>query len=118
MSKKVHSKLLLYSDLSNKAFLNYSTAKLFLHAKCIKKNNMAIYKLLEKHIHIFSEEIQNEVFELLNHYDVWMIQFSDFRKTNKPKLNDSFVFFSLDSKSKFPKEAIPRILSYLKRTFQ
>lgn len=113
MNKKLYFKLLLYSDLSNKAFSNYLSSKLYLHAKCIRKNNKCIYKFLVKNIHCFSPEIHQEIVSLLNHYDIWMTQFSDFMKSKKFTLNEPFVFYHLDDQSQFPNEAIPKILLYL-----
>jgi hypothetical protein len=113
-TKKFYYSLLLHTDLSNKAFSSYLDKKLYLHALCIRKNNKAIYKLLLKNCHKFSAEVHPQVVTLLNHYDIWLQQFSDFKKTKSFTLDEPFVFYHLDKQSAYPKEALPVILEYLK----
>lgn len=110
--KAFFSKLEFLMALSDKAFENYLPGKLYLHALCIRKNNRAIYKLILKNTGVVPEELINSFIQLLNHYDIWFTQFKNFRKENRFALKDPFLFYHLDDKSSFPKNAVEEIWSY------
>lgn len=110
---KLYSRLLFYNQISDLAFSNYLTEKLYLHALSLKKYNTKIYKLLNESIHKIPVELYKDVSLLLGHYDLWLIQFTNLESTKMFELNEPFVFHQLDNQSSYPKASITNILLYL-----
>lgn len=104
--------LYLLMQLSRKAYAKYLQHKIYLHALCIRSSNKKIYCHLLENLATLPEEIENEALDLLNHYDIWMKQFKDFKAIQKPALGDEFVFHHLDDLSAFPKAAEQKIFDY------
>lgn len=105
--RAIHLNLLM--ELSNAAFSRYLVNKFYLHALCLKKNNEAVYNYITKNAHIWPSFIKADIINLLNHYDIWFMQFENFRSKKVFELNDPFVFYHLDEQSAFPKESAQRI---------
>lgn len=102
-------------ELSNITFSKYLPNKFYLHALCLKKSNKAVYKYIIKHAHIWPAYVQSDMANLLNHYDIWFIQFENFRSKKDFELNESFVFYHLDEQSAYPKASVSNIISFIKK---
>ena len=95
--------LYLFMQLSRTAYAKYSVNKIFLHAEAIRLANKKVYKLLIDQASYIPDELQPDILQLLNHYDIWFTQFKTHKKKLKPSLDDEFVFYQLDKQSAFPK---------------
>ncbi len=104
--------LYLLMQLSKKAYGKYLQNKIYLHALAIRSSNQKVYDHLLRHLPGWPDAIQDEALDLLNHYDIWMAQFSEFAAVKKPALADEFVFHHLDQLSAFPKAAEQKIFDY------
>ncbi len=105
-------KLKMLFDLSDKAFKNYLDDKFYLHALCINKANKLIYAHIVENAAFWPTNLQLHLIVLLNHFDIWFVQFADFERQKDFKLNEAFVFYHLDNKSAYPKDAVEYIKSY------
>lgn len=103
--------LYLFMQLSRTAYAKYSVNKIFLHAEAIKLANKKVYKLLIDQASYIPDELQPDILQLLNHYDIWFTQFKTHKKKLKPSLDDEFVFYQLDNQSAFPKLAEEKIFT-------
>jgi len=110
--------LYFFMQLSRTAYAKYSANKIFLHAEAIRLANRKVYKLLVEKTSYIPAELQNDILQLLNHYDIWFTQFKKHKKKLKPSLGDEFVFNQLDSQSAFPKAAEEKIFSYYEQMKQ
>lgn len=95
--------------LSVLSYSKYRNNKIYLHALNIRKYNQKIYDLIMGSIEIIPSELREDCRELLNHYDCWMLQFSEEEGTRKPMLKDQFVFERADEQIAFPQAAEARI---------
>jgi len=105
-------KLRMLFELSDKAFNNYLEDKFYLHALCIKKSNHLIYEYILDNAYCWPKDLQMHLINLLNHFDIWFTQFSNFEIEKDYKLNEPFVFFHLYNKSAYPKNSVDYIKSY------
>ena len=111
-SKEIMRTLYLLMQLSVKAYKKYMQNKIYLHALVLRSSNKKIYDYLLTHLLWIPESLEDDVLQLLNHYDIWMEQFREFEAIHKPILSDSFIFYHLDEQSAFPKEAERRVYNY------
>ena len=95
--------LYFFMQLSRTAYEKYSANRIFLHAEAIRLANKKVYKLLIDQASYIPDELQPDILQLLNHYDIWFTQFKIHKKKLKPSLGDEFVFYQLDNQSAFPK---------------
>jgi hypothetical protein len=104
-----------FLHLSRRAYAKYLVNKIFLHAKNIRFANEKVYGLLAELPAYLPVELRDDAIELLNHYGIWMSQFDEWEKEQRPKLADPFVFYHLDDQSAFPKEAEQHFFDYYKK---
>lgn len=104
--------LYLFMQLSRTAYAKYSANKIFLHAEAIRLANKKVYKLLIDKTSYIPDELQLDILQLLNHYDIWFTHFKMHKKKVKPSLGDEFVFNQLDKQSAFPKSVEEKIFRY------
>jgi hypothetical protein len=120
--KNQFHKLLLplwfFMQLSRTAYAKYSANKIFLHAEAIRLANRKVYKLLVEKTSYIPDELQNDILQLLNHYDIWFTQFKKHKKKLKPSLGDEFIFHQLDNQSAFPKATEEKIFRYYEKLKQ
>ena len=109
------AKLEFLMALSDKAFENYLPAKFYLHALCIRKNNKAVYRHIRENVTEIPDGLRDSFIQLLNHYDIWLTQFENFRNSKAFALNDPFVFHHLDERSSYPKNAVAGIRAYAQK---
>lgn len=98
--------------LSDIAYRKYLLNKIYLYALTIRSSNQKVYNHILKNLSSLPDEVQEDGLLLLNHYDIWMQQFSDYEAKLSPQLGDQFVFHHLDSQSAFPREAEEKIKKY------
>lgn len=110
--KKVILPLYLLMQLSRKAYAKYMLNKIYLHALVIRSSNKKIYDHLLTHLSLIPESLQDDVLELLNHYDIWMEQFREFETLKQPAVADPFIFYHIDEHGSFPKNAEEKIFDY------
>lgn len=101
-----------FLHLSRKAYAKYMVNKILLHAKNIRSANQKVCDLLIEFPALLPDELFEDAIELLNHYGIWMAQFDEHEKTNKPQLGDLFIFHHLDNQSAFPKVAEQHFFDY------
>ncbi len=104
--------LYLLMQLSRKAYAKYMQQRIYLHAICIRLSNQKIYNHIINNISVVPSEIEEEVLDIINHYDIWMTQFAEYEALKKPSLADEFVFYHIDKLSSFPKQAEKRVVDY------
>ena len=104
--------LYFFMQLSGTAYKKYSANRIFLHAEAIRLANKKVYKLLIDQASYIPDELQPDILQLLNHYDIWFTQFKMHKKKLKPSLSDEFVFYQLDNQSAFPKMVEEKIVAY------
>ena len=104
--------LYFFMQLSGTAYAKYAANKIFLHAEAIRLANKKVYKLLIDKTSYIPDELQQDILQLLNHYDIWFTQFKMHKKKVKPSLGDEFVFNQLDNQSAFPKSVEEKIFRY------
>ena len=104
--------LYLLMQLSAKAYKKYMVNKIYLHALVIRSSNKKISEHILSKLSLIPEQLQDDVLQLLNHYDIWMTQFADFEKNKKPALTDPFIFYHVDDLSAFPASAEQKIFDY------
>jgi hypothetical protein len=68
--------------------------------------------VIEQHPALLPDSLFNDAIELLNHYRIWMTQFTENEKQLQPRLDDTFVFHHLDNQSAFPKAAEQHFFDY------
>lgn len=110
--QKVVLPLYLLMQLSCKAYAKYLRNKIYLYALTIRMSNKKIYDFIIEHLSEIPESLQDDVLELLNHYDIWMEQFREFEANQRPSVADLFIFHHIDSQSAFPKLAEQHIFDY------
>ena len=110
--------LYLFMQLSRTAYAKYSANKIFLHAEAIRRANKKVYKLLIDQASYIPDELQPDILQLLNHYDIWFTQFKMHKKKLKPSLGDEFVFYQLDNQSAFPKLVEEKIVACYEKVKQ
>jgi len=101
-----------FLHLSRDAYGRYMNNKIFLHAKCIRYANEKVCHLLEEHSALIPDNLLNDAIQLLNHYRIWMLQFSENEIQLKPGLADMFIFHHLDNQSAFPKSSELKFFDY------
>ncbi|CAN5760161.1 hypothetical protein BH11BAC4_BH11BAC4_06820 [soil metagenome] len=102
-------------QLSGRAYEKYLTNKIYLHALNIRKANELIYQLVLDKINYIPVNLQQDCIELLNHYDCWMLQFTDEEQKRKPSLTDEFIFYRLDDQMAYPRSSEKNIFeAYIK----
>lgn len=110
--KEVILPLYLLLQLSRKAYTKYLLNKIYLHALVIRSSNKKIYDHLLTHLSQIAEPLQDDILELLNHYDIWMEQFREFETLKNPAVADPFIFYHIDEHSSFPQHAEQNIFDY------
>lgn len=100
--------------LSVLSYSKYRNNKIYLHALNIRRYNQKIYDLIMGSIEIIPAELGEDFRALLNHYDCWMLQFSEEEGIRKPMLKDQFVFERADEQIAFPQAAEARIFEAAK----
>ncbi len=106
------SPLYLLMQLSRVAYGKYMQNKIYLHALAIRSSNQKIYDWVMAHLSLVPDSIQEDILQILNHYDIWMAQFSEFERDKQPRLEDPFIFYHIDNQSAFPKAAEQKIFDY------
>ena len=110
--REVIRPLFLLMKLSGLAYENYLKSKIYLHARVIRSSNKKIYNHILANLSRIPEALQDDILQLLNHYDIWMEQFGEFEGSVKPTLSDPFIFYHIDQFSAFPKKAEQNIFNY------
>lgn len=103
--------LYFFMQLSRTAYAKYSANRIYLHAEAIRLANRKVYKLLTEKTSYIPDELQKDILQLLNHYDIWFTQFKKHKKKLNPSLGDEFVFNQLDDQSAFPKAVEEKIFT-------
>ena len=116
IKKKFLNPLRFYMRLSSCAYSQYINSSIFLHAKCIYESNCKIINLIEKHVELIPYEIQFDCVRLLNHYQIWVIQYLELEKAIIPSAKTEFVFVRHDSFGAFPFESSNKILEFIDKT--
>ncbi len=95
--------------LSILAYSKYKNNRIYLHALNIRKYNQKVYELVMRSIDVIPYELREDCREIINHYDCWMLQFSEEEAIVNPMLKDQFVFERADEQIAFPQAAEARI---------
>lgn len=74
------------------AFKRYQDKNLYLEAKVLKEGNEQIRNLLLEKSYLIPPDLLNDADELVQHYDVWLEEFSNLRETENPANDNKFVF--------------------------
>ncbi len=109
---KLISPVYFFLQLSRNAYARYLNNKIFLHAKCIRYANEKVCEVIEQNPALLPDALFGDAIELLNHYRIWMTQFTEHEKQLQPALDDSFIFHHLDNQSAFPKAAEQHFFDY------
>jgi len=115
-TEKYIKTLYLLMQLSRKAYAKYLQNKIYLHASAILAANQKIYQHIISNLDRVPSEIEDEVLDIINHYDIWMLQFREFEKLKKPDLKDEFIFYHIDENCAFPKDAEKTIFNYYQQS--
>jgi hypothetical protein len=110
--KEVIRPLYLLMKLSVKAYEKFMQNKIYLHALVVLSSNKKTYNHILANLAGIPESLQDDILQLLNHYDIWMEQFKEFEDLKKPSLSDSFIFYHIDQFSSFPKNSEQNIFNY------
>ncbi|EFK96875.1 hypothetical protein LDC_1079 [sediment metagenome] len=106
--EKAVSELLgqIYMQFSRtkRAFQRYSATNLYLEAKVIKEGNEKIRNLLLEKAYLIPSELLEDANLLIEHYDVWLEEFYKQRDSEKPNLEQKFIFVGPKG-FKFPEKA-------------
>lgn len=76
---------------TQKAFGRYREKNLFLEAKVLKDGNEKIRNLLLEKSYLIPPDLIDDANNLVEHYDVWLEEFSKLRETENPT-SETFVF--------------------------
>jgi hypothetical protein len=76
--------------------------KSFLFACSLRRTNASARQLLLDHGHFLPDELQPHAIALLRHYDVWLTLWDEAAATEKPSMEQAFVF---ENPVRFPREA-------------
>ena len=94
----------------NLTYFQYmAEGKTFLYAEILRDNNMLMRELLLEHCHRLPAELRDMALEVINHIDVWNLQFLAMTKLKAFNLNDPFIF---EGKYKYPTDAVNAIMAY------
>ena len=102
----------LQMQLSQMAYKKYLHNKIFAHAASLYKVNKRIVRLILNNSVLLPEDLKGELVRLVNHYDIWFVQFKLHKKKIKPEADDEFVFQQADDQCAFPAEAEKKLNDY------
>ena len=74
------------------AFKRYHEKNIFLEANILKEGNEKIKNLLLEKSYLISPDLMDDADALVQHYDVWLEEFSKLRETENPTEKKNFVF--------------------------
>lgn len=103
---------------SRMAYTDYLGAKKYWQAAVIRQSNREVYRLLLTRASFIPDVLQEDVAELMNHYNAWFLQFRRHKKKTKPGLDDEFVFGRLEAQPAFPGKAEENIFTYTQQLRQ
>jgi hypothetical protein len=93
---------------TKRAFDRYNATNLYLESKVLKDGNEKIRNLLLDKAYLIPSELIEDANKLIEHYDVWLEEFARQRDTDKPNLDQKFIFvgpkgfaFPIDAEKRF-----------------
>lgn len=94
--EKIVSELLgqiyIQFNRTKRAFDRYNTTNFYLEAKVLKDGNEKIRNLLIEKAYLIPAELFEDADKLIEHYDVWLEEFYKHRDSEKPNLDEKFIF--------------------------
>jgi hypothetical protein len=96
------SKLIFQIERSQKAYQLYLSDKRYFQALRIFNANQQIYHIVASG-EISDDSIRDLIVEYVFHLEDWFVQFKYFERSQKPELEDVFVFEPLSDSVRFPK---------------
>jgi hypothetical protein len=102
--------LYYYHLVADKAYANYKSNPVFLHASYMRKANDKIYELINKFVFKLPSHLILHLVELTIHYEIWMAQFDEEISEKAWRLNEEFIFQPIDSHGRYPKNDIEALL--------
>ena len=107
----VQSKLKFLIERTNQLYNLYRKDPLYVRALPLKNVNQKIIDLLLDHGFVFPLDQQTDINEIINHFEIWLFQFNELKKTNTT-LSDQFIFQRLPQATPYPKLYIKNILFF------
>ena len=99
------SPLVLQFERSKNSYTRYLTNNHFLHAQTLMKANSEILRLLMEKAFLIPDTLHDDSMKIIDHLDVWMVQYEQLVKELEPKANDKFIFYRPAESIEFPKKA-------------
>jgi hypothetical protein len=96
-------------DRTERAFKRYEAGNLYLEAKVIREGNQCIRDLLLANGHLIPPDLLDDAGKLVEHYDRWLEEFDRLRDSEKPALDQPFVFVGVGENARpFPRSSADR----------
>lgn len=89
---ELYGPLYLHFSRTNRAIKRYREKNLFLEEKVMKESNEKIRNLLLEKSYLILPDLFEDANNLVEHYDVWLEEFSKLRETENPEVDKKFVF--------------------------
>ena len=95
--------------MTNRLYKIYKDEPILVNAMRIEVVNRKIVALLYNRGHLLGSENRSLVFKVLDHFQVWLLQFHEHRK-EVLKADDTFIFERWEQAVAYPQAEIERIL--------
>jgi hypothetical protein len=97
--------LVLQFERSGNSYKRYLSNHHYLHAQTLKVANSEIMRLLLEKSFLIPENLKPEALKVIDHLDVWFVQFEQLEKDINPNANTVFIFERPQESIEFPKLA-------------
>ena len=89
---KVLGPVAMHLKRTKRAFGRWQEQQLFLEIEVIEKSNRTIRDLLLANGHLIPSDLLEHASRLVEHFDVWLEEFEEKRKSESPDLHTKFIF--------------------------
>ena len=107
----VKTQLNFLFERTNQLYQLYQKEPIYIRALPLKNVNQKIIDLLLDHGFIFPLDQQKDINEIINHFEIWLFQFNELKKTITTP-SDPFIFQRLPQATPYPKLYIKKILYF------
>ena len=104
-------------DRTNLAFERWGENDLFLEAEIIAKSNQKIRDLLLEKGYLIPPNLLIDASKLIEHYDRWLQEYDDNRRTKEPKQQDKFTFVGTKG-FEFPRKSADKFQKIFKEYWE
>lgn len=110
--EKLIAPLHLQLTISAKLYKDYLENKNFLNAEALRASNKKIVQLVMDQFSLVPQELNEDVLELISHYEHWFGEFRSHMKKVQPGPSDRFVFNPSPDHVPYPFAAEKKIAAY------